>query len=148
VRQIAAGPVISVDYDELRNNLTSFGEKDVRVELWPGEGVPDKEHCHFAQIKVDFELACGDAGTTDGGVDGGTTDASADGAVTDGSADGSIDAPGPESGLDAARSDADDSSLDARDGEPTTTPDGNIPDSSVRDGSEASLPNDGSTDSG
>jgi len=139
VLQIAAGPVISVNYKDLRDKLGTFGRKTVRVELWPGEGVPDKDHCHFTEIEVDFELTCGsrDGGTTDGAVEGGTTD----GALTDGAADGSLDAPGPESGRGDAAPDSADASTDA-------TPDGSVPDSSIRDASDASSPSDGSVDSG
>jgi len=145
VKAIAAGPVISVDFEDLRKGLNgAFGRKTVRVELWPGEGIPDKERCHFAEIEVDFELTCGSR-------DGGAPDAAVDGGPTDGAIDGSLDAPGPESGLGDASSDARDASSDAGGGgqdATDATSDVNVTDSSDRDGSDASSPRDGSVDSG
>jgi hypothetical protein len=146
VRQIAAGPVISVDYEALRKGINrEFGRKKVRVELWPGEGVPDKANCHFAQIEVDFELTCGsrDGGRIDGAVDGGQADSGVDGA-----ADGSADGQTPDTGPGEAGPDTGDASSDS--GRVTdATLDGDAPDSSVRDASDASsTTNDGSVESG
>lgn len=132
VQQISAGPVISVSRSGIAEN---FGQKTVRVEFWPGEGVPDKDHCHFAEAKVDFELTCGDAGASDAGP-------------TDGGRDAALDAPGPESGLPDAKADAPDATADASDASRDATVDGGAADSSVRDASDASSPNDGSADSG
>jgi hypothetical protein len=138
VQQIAAGPVISVDYQDLRSGIgQDFGRKTVRVEFWPGEGVPDKSHCHFAEVDIDFELTCGDAGATDAGP--------TDGGATDGSRDAALDAPGPESGPADAKADALDAANDAR---RDATVDGSAPDSSSSDASDASSPNDGSAESG
>jgi hypothetical protein len=150
VQVIAAGPVISVNYEDPPKGIKGvLGPKTVRVELWPGEGVPDKKHCHFTQVEeVDFELTCGDAGPADGGAtDGGLTDSGPTDGASDGSRDAALDAPGPESGPADARSDAPD--VSSSDGATDARgPDGNTPDGSIRDASDASFPNDGRADSG
>jgi hypothetical protein len=135
LREIAAGPVISVDYEKLRKGIAgSFGRKTLRVELWPGEGFPDKKHCHFAEIEVDFELTCGPTAPTDGG--------GPDGAG-DGGLDGGGDASSPESGLRDASADAPgDASSDVGD---VSVPDGT---GVATDASDARPPSDGSADSG
>lgn len=85
LRKIAAGPTISVSFEELREALAGqYGPTRIRVELWPGEGTPDKPSCAknesglWREAKIDFEPSCGSVGVPDGGFDAGPHDASTD----------------------------------------------------------------------
>lgn len=134
---VSAGPSISVPFEDLRRSLGDrTGSTKLRVEFWPGEGVPDPKHCRFAEATFDFEQSCG---PSDAGADGASdaagdassdaTDAHGDGAPSDGaSADGARDGAPPE----AASGDG--ALPDATSGRDATGSDGAGPSDSAPDG--------------